>query len=152
MSSTNIKEALLKACEEQIAYKYAIVQDKIKGIVVSLNDATKSSAGDKHETTRAMLQIEREQAGERMVEIEKTQEVLYKIDLKSASKNAHLGSLVATNHGCFFLSISLGALSFEGESYFCIGLQTPIGKFLLGKQTGETFNFRGKNYTINSID
>jgi hypothetical protein len=151
MKLQNVKEALYKACEEQIADKYAIVQKNIEGVVLSLNDATKSSAGDKHETARAMLQIDREQAGERLVELEKTQEVLYKIDLKSSPENAHLGSLVFTNNGNFFLSISLGILKLDQDSYFCIGLQTPIGKLLLGKQVGATFNFRDKNYSILSI-
>ena len=103
MSSKKIKEHLLLSCEQQIMQKYIIVQDKIKGIVASLDDATKSSAGDKHETARAMLQLDREQAGERLVEIEKTLEVLHKINLTKTAAHAHLGSLVTTNKGnCFF--------------------------------------------------
>ena len=152
MTALHKKEALFKACEDQLAAKYAIVQNKIKGIVTSLNDATKSSAGDKHETTRAMLQLEREQAGERLQEIEKTQAVLYKINAIHRSKTAHLGSLVTTNQGIFFLSISLGVLQIENCNYFCIGLQTPIGRLLFGKQAGDTFVFRDTNYTIVSID
>ena len=111
MSSKKIKEHLLLSCEQQIMQKYIIVQDKIKGIVASLDDATKSSAGDKHETARAMLQLDREQAGERLVEIEKTLEVLHKINLSKTAAHAHLGSLVTTNKGNFFLSISLGVLT-----------------------------------------
>ena len=113
MSSKKIKEHLLLSCEQQIMQKYIIVQDKIKGIVASLDDATKSSAGDKHETARAMLQLDREQAGERLVEIEKTLEVLHKINLTKTAAHAHLGSLVTTNKGNFFLSISLGVLTHQ---------------------------------------
>jgi transcription elongation GreA/GreB family factor len=152
MTPNTIKESLLQSCSQQIAEKYLTIQNKIKGIVASLDDATKSSAGDKHETARAMLQIDREQAGERMATIEKTQEVLYKIDLSQRSKNAHLGSLVTTNQGRFFLSISLGVLRIENTSYFCIGLQTPIGKLLFGKQVGDSFVFRDKTYTVTKID
>ncbi len=151
MTTKKLKETLLKACEKQIEIKYTIVQDKIKSIVSSLNDDTKSSAGDKHETSRAMLQLDREQAGERLIEIEKTQAVVYKIDLTNTSKYAHLGSLVATNNGSFFLSVSIGIVTIENASYFCIGLQTPIGKLLLGKQAGDTFEFRDKKYTISNI-
>ena len=113
MSSKKIKEHLLLSCEQQIMQKYIIVQDKIKSIVASLDDATKSSAGDKHETARAMLQLDREQAGERLVEIEKTLEVLHKINLTKTAAHAHLGSLVTTNKGNFFLSISLGVLTHQ---------------------------------------
>ena len=108
MSSKKIKEHLLLSCEQQIMQKYIIVQDKIKGIVASLDDATKSSAGDKHETARAMLQLDREQAGERLVEIEKTLEVLHKINLTKTATHAHLGSLVTTNKGNFFFKYFIG--------------------------------------------
>ena len=108
MSSKKIKEHLLLSCEQQILQKYIIVQDKIKGIIASLDDATKSSAGDKHETARAMLQLDREQAGERLVEIEKTLEVLHKINLTKSATHAHLGSLVTTNKGNFFLKYFIG--------------------------------------------
>ena len=152
MSSKKIKEHLLLSCEQQIMQKYIIVQDKIKGIVASLDDATKSSAGDKHETARAMLQLDREQAGERLVELEKTLEVLHKINLTKTATHAHLGSLVTTNKGNFFLSISLGVLTHQNKSYYCIGLQTPIGKLLFGKQVGDTFSFRETTYQIKAIE
>ncbi|MGK0385466.1 MAG: hypothetical protein ACI849_000068 [Patiriisocius sp.] len=152
MTPKAIKENLLQSCTQQVSAKYMTLQNKIKGIVASLDDATKSSAGDKHETARAMLQIDREQAGERMAKIEKIQQVLYKIDLSQGSKNAHLGSLVTTSQGRFFLSISLGVLLVENTSYFCIGLQTPIGKLLFGKHAGDSFVFRDKTYTISKID
>ena len=136
MSSKKIKEHLLLSCEQQIMQKYIIVQDKIKGIVASLDDATKS----------------REQAGERLVEIEKTLEVLHKINLTKTATHAHLGSLVTTNKGNFFLSISLGVLTHQKTTYYCIGLQTPIGKLLFGKQVGDTFSFRETTYQIKAIE
>lgn len=152
MSSKKIKEHLLLSCEQQIMQKYTIVQDKIKGIVSSLDDATKSSAGDKHQTARAMLQLDREQAGERLAEIEKTLEVLHKINLTKKAPHAHLGSLVTTNNGPFFLSISLGVVTHQNTPYYCIGLQTPIGKLLFGKQVGDSFCFREATYQIKAIE
>ena len=151
MSSIKIKEDLLLSCEKQIMHKYTIVQDKIKSIAASLDDDTKSSAGDKHQTARAMLQIDREQAGERLAEIEKTLKVLYKINPTKTASKAHLGSLVSTNKGVFFLSISLGVVTHQNTTYYCIGLQTPIGKLLFGKQLGDTFCFRDTTYRIKSI-
>ena len=152
MSPKKIKEHLLLSCDQQIMKKHTTIQDKIKGIVASLDDATKSSAGDKHETARAMLQLDREQAGERLVEIEKTLEVLHKINLTNTAAHAHLGSLVTTNKGNFFLSISLGVFTYQKTSYYCIGLQTPIGKLLFGKQVGDGFSFRETTYQIKAIE
>lgn len=152
MNSKKIKEHLLLSCEQQIMQKYSIVQDKIKSIVASLDDDTKSSAGDKHQTARAMLQLDREQSGERLVEIEKTLETLHKINLTKTATHAHLGSLVTTNNGLFFLSISLGVVTHQKTLYYCIGLQTPIGKLLFGKKEGDTFCFRKTTFTIKTIE
>ena len=141
MSSKKIKEHLLLSCDQQIMKKYTTIQDKIKGIVASLDDATKSSAGDKHETARAMLQLDREQAGERLVEIEKTLEVLHKINLTKTAAHAHLGSLVTTNKGNFFLSISLGVLTYQKTTYYCIGLTNPNWQIVIWQASWRQFFF-----------
>ena len=94
MTAKKIKQYLLLFCQQQIMQKHTLVQDKIKSIAQALDGATKSSAGDKHQTTRAMLQIDREQAGERLAEIEKTFEVLQKSSLFIISCKAHLGRCV----------------------------------------------------------
>ena len=53
--------------------------------------------------------------------------------------------------GWFGLSISLGVVTHQNTTYYCIGLQTPIGKLLFGKQVGDTFCFRDTTYRIKSI-
>lgn len=148
MEALAIKKTLLEICNIKTKERFNTVQQLISGIVVSLNEATKSSAGDKHETTRAMLQIEREQAGSQLAEIETVQQLLKKIEHTVTSKHIHLGSLVTTTQESFYMSISVGAVEVANKRYYCIGLQTPIGKQLLGKQVGDFFLFNSKKYTI----
>ena len=45
----------------------------------ALDSESKSSAGDKHETGRAMLQLEMEKAGQQLQEVEKMKLILEKI-------------------------------------------------------------------------
>jgi len=52
-----IKEALYKACEEDTEKRINVIERNLKSIEESRNNETKSSAGDKYETGRAMLQI-----------------------------------------------------------------------------------------------
>ena len=140
MSSKKIKEHLLLSCEQQIMQKYIIVQDKIKSIVASLDDDTKSSAGDKHQTARAMLQLDREQAGERLVEIEKTLEVLFtKSILQKQQLHAHLGSLVTTNKGLFFLSISLGVVTHQKTLTIVLAYKHQLANCYLENKLGTLF-------------
>ncbi|WP_392348668.1 3-oxoacyl-ACP synthase [uncultured Polaribacter sp.] len=100
----------------------------------ALQSETKSSAGDKHETGRAMLQLEMEKAGQQLAGITQMKVVLSKIDVLKSSKNACLGSIIITDKARYFLSLSAGQLVVEDKRYFAISVSSPIGKLLLGKQ------------------
>ena len=64
------------------------------------------------------------------------------------SESARNGSLVITDQGKFYLSISAGQLQLDNETIFAISAVSPIGKMLLGKQKGSSFDFNGKKYLI----
>ena len=117
----------------------------------ALQSETKSSAGDKHETGRAMLQLEMEKAGQQILGITLMKETLAKVDVSKTSKIAHLGSVVATNIGSYFLSISAGKLTAYGTNYFAVSVSSPIGKLLLGKKEKEEVVFNGKKIIIEKI-
>ena len=117
----------------------------------ALQSETKSSAGDKHETGRAMLQLEMEKAGQQLAGITQMKVVLSKIDILKTSKNACLGSVIITAKVSYFLSISAGQLIVADKSYFAISVSSPMGKLLLGKQEKEVISFNGKTIEIIGI-
>ncbi len=151
MNTEDIKHELLEHCKNYVNERLQRVQNLVSDIQQSLTSETKSTAGDKHETGRAMLQLEREKAGAQLAEVQKLQEILAKITI-APSKNIRLGSLVATSQGNYFLSISAGAITVKNTSYFAIAANTPIGKLLLGKTAGETICFRDKSIKVNVIN
>jgi len=67
--SLEIKQQLFNKCLDAIDSRFQTIQNTISEIQESLTSETKSSAGDKHETGRAMLQLEREKAGNQLSEI-----------------------------------------------------------------------------------
>ncbi|WP_053990533.1 3-oxoacyl-ACP synthase [Mangrovimonas sp. TPBH4] len=143
-----IKPKLLHQCMELIDARLKVSQQSILDIQESLNSETKSSAGDKHETGRAMLQLEREKAGQQLAELERTKAVLSKIDPNSSPKIIGLGSVVFTDKGNYFIAISLGELNIEDMAFYAISAATPIGQLLMGKQVGDNFVFRGTQFNI----
>lgn len=151
MTVLEIKTSLLEACKTSVKNRFEKVNKTISDIVESLDDESKSSAGDKHETGRAMLQIDRENAGKQLIELENLQRLLPKIDIKSATDYARLGSLVYTNHGNFFISISLGIVTIGKTNYYCVALQAPIGLLFSGKKKGDSFVFNTKEYLVTSV-
>ncbi len=146
-----IKEDLYSHCEKFVENRQRHIQERIASIQESLNSETKSSAGDKHETGRAMLQLEREKSGAQLAEVQKLQEILSKVNILLSSDVVRLGSLVETSQGVYFLSISIGEINIDNKSYYAIATNTPIGKLLIGKKVGDICSFNHKDFTIERI-
>lgn len=145
------KKQLLQECESYINNRQKTIETTIASLQNDLNSETKSSAGDKHETGRAMIQLEMEKAGKQLASIQQSKEILARIDGSKKSSIASLGSLIETNHGIYFLCISLGHLKVEGKTYLVISTSSPIGKLLLGKKTGESIVWNGREIKIHNI-
>ena len=147
----DIKVKLYNLCLEFVSNKLQTVNLTINEIQESLLSETKSSAGDKHETGRAMLQLEREKAGQQLSEIEKTKQILSKINPETTSKNIGLGSVIFTTQSNYFISISAGELKVENDTFYAISASTPIGQLLLGKSVGDKVTFRNMNFEVIDI-
>ena len=151
MLELKIKEALFNQCQSFVNKRLQTVEAVLSSNQKALQSETKSSAGDKHETGRAMLQLEMEKAGQQLAGITQMKVVLSKIDILKTSKNACLGSVIITAKVSYFLSISAGQLIVADKSYFAISVSSPIGKLLLGKQEKDVISFNGKTIVINEI-
>ncbi|MEP5338986.1 MAG: 3-oxoacyl-ACP synthase [Algibacter sp.] len=146
-----IKEALFNACSESIEHRFQVIKHTIDEIQMSLTSETKSSAGDKHETGRAMLQLEREKAGNQLSEIQKTKELLSKIDIYKSTEKVSLGSVVYTSKANYFIAISRGELTVENEKFYAISSNTPIGKLLMSKTVRDSITFREQEFVIKNV-
>lgn len=147
----NLKEHLYQFCASYVEERINRIQSRIKEVQVAFGSETKSSAGDKHETGRAMLQLEREKLGQQLAEAEKTKEVLAKVNIKDKSKWASLGSLVKTSRANYFLGISAGEYQEGDQLIYCISAVTPIGKLLMGKSEGEIVTFNQEEIKVGEI-
>jgi len=150
-SNSNLKQLLLQKCQKRIEEQIAAVQGHIKDIQESLASETKSSAGDKHETGRAMIQLEREKAGKRLAEIEKEHAILSKIDARNSAQIIGFGSLVFTDKGNYFIAVSAGEVEVDELKFYAVSSGSPIGKTLTGKTKTDRVKFRDQEITINSV-
>ncbi|MDG5491013.1 GreA/GreB family elongation factor [Psychroserpens sp. SPM9] len=146
--NSSLKQTLFKQCQQFVDGRLNAIQQTINEIQESLTSETKSSAGDKHETGRAMLQLEREKAGQQLAEIQKLNELLSKIDLSKSSNTIGLGSLIFTTQAHYFIIISAGQLQAQDQQFYAISANTPIAKLLLGKQAGDLITFRNQEFKI----
>lgn len=148
---SELKQQLLKQCIDIVHDRIYNAEQAILSAQQAANDDTKSSAGDKYETSREMMQQEADRNLAQLTEAKKLMVTLNRININAPSAKADNGSLVITTNGKFFLSISAGALVIEGQTYFAVSAASPIGAMFMGKKQGDQFTLNGKNYKIESI-
>lgn len=148
---TNLKEALFQQCVAHVNTRLQTIQTIISSHQKALSSETKSSAGDKHETGRAMLQLEMEKAGQQLQEVEKMKLILEKIQSEFVTAVGSLGAVVKTTSGNYYLGVSVGKITVGPEDYFVISPSSPIGKLLLGKQEKDRFLFQGRTIEVKEI-
>lgn len=148
--SISIKQTLYNYCLNYVQERLNTIQMATSSAQESANDEGKSSAGDKHETARAMAQLEQEKLGQQLAETNKLAVALNSIQPNKALNCIQMGTLVFTNYGNYYLSISAGKLVIEDTTYFFISPASPIGQEFIKSQKNKSFMFNGKNYLIKS--
>lgn len=126
---------------EEARREYALAKE-------SRDSDTKSSAGDKFETGREMMQREMDKLS---ALVDNTLNSIAKLDRIAdlpASIVISEGSLVETDQETYFISIGYGKL----DSFYAISIESPLGVELKGKRVGDCIEMRGRNITIKHID
>lgn len=117
----------------------------------SRDSDTKSSAGDKFETGREMMQREMDKLS---ASIDTYQNQLIKLQTMDSLKSYEiigLGSLIETNFETYYMSIGLGQITGSSETVYTISPESPIGELLIGKRMGEGIELRGRKIIIKHI-
>lgn len=108
----------------------------------SRDNDTKSSAGDKFETGRAMMQQEMDKLEHQRQNLLQQYHQLLQIDTVHPHYQIGLGSLVRTDKGLYFLAIAYGKLEIGTETLYIISTASPLAQLLLSKKVGDSFNFQ----------
>lgn len=113
---------------------------------------SKSSAGDKHETARAMMQIEQGKLSKQLNEALEQKVVLEKINAGVSSPQITSGSLVITNKGFLFIGIALGKIVVDEKPVIVLSPQSPLGLKLLGLKVNDATEIMGIKYSVENLD
>jgi hypothetical protein len=110
--ASDLKENILSQIEVMLKNKLDTYNEALQGLKNDLNSASKSSAGDKHETGRAMVHLEQEKMGKQVLSAQKDLKTLHMMR-KHESKKITIGSLIVTDSSLFLLGIGLGMTVIE---------------------------------------
>jgi transcription elongation GreA/GreB family factor len=124
------------------------LNDALQEVTDAGNNETKSTAGDKHETGRAMMQLEQEKLGNQLVDLESQKNDFDKIDFSINQTIISNGSLIETNKGFFLIASAIGKLEIDQITIFVISKKSPLALVLMGLKNNDTIDFNGMKYLI----
>ena len=138
------KPAFHAACAAFIAQRIAAATAAMQAAQESANSETKSSAGDKYETGRAVAQEERNRNAAQLHQAQQLQAELARISPDAPCDTVRPGALVETSLGWFYVAISAGRLPGDGPVVMAVSAAAPVAVALRGKRVGEEANFNGQ--------
>ena len=145
------KQQLIEHLSEKLNAKIEALNTIIASAIESRDNESKSSVGDKYETSRSMMQIEITKNQQQLSILLEQKVSLNKIDLDKKYQQAGHGAIISAENAIYFISIGFGKVKFGVDTVFVISPVSPIGKLLLGKQAGDTFVFQGKTTRISKV-
>lgn len=145
------KELVHKHCEEILRQKIKSLALSMEEMKTSMENETKSSVGDKHETSRARMQSELEKLGWQMDEFKSQYDLLLKQNPTKKSEIITQQSLVRCNKVLFYISVPIGKIELQEKVVYAISSLSPLGKNMMGLKTGETFHVNGISYKVDEI-
>lgn len=149
---SNLKQQIISSLISQLEEKKKTHFSHQKDLQDALQSEQKSTAGDKHDTNRAMIHLEQEKLQHQYQLLQHQIQNLVNIKGMQVSTNSvEFGSLVKTSNSIFFIGVGLGKQFFEGITIYCIGVDSPIGQTLIHKKKGDEFIFNGQKEEVLQI-
>ena len=142
------KKKVIDSCFRLIDAKITEHLESIRDLQSGSESDSKSSAGDKHETGRAMVHLEQEKVAAQLAVFQQHKTILNALQRSKPDGAVAPGSLIRTADSIFFISIPLGRMQVEKKSIFVISEKSPFGTGLLGKKPGDLISINGIAHSI----
>jgi transcription elongation GreA/GreB family factor len=151
MNAHRIKQLLWQHCLTYAEMRINTAQQAMVRAQLAANEEDKSSAGDKYETGRAMMQLERDQAAQQLAEANKLKAALDTVSLLQNSIAVSVGSAVISKEVSFYIAISAGTIAIDAHEFITLSPSAPLAKSIVGLKRGDVFSFKNKQHTIEAV-
>jgi transcription elongation GreA/GreB family factor len=145
------KQDIKDTCRSMLMQRIATAQTAMQQAQESANTEDKSSAGDKHETSRAMSQIESEMNAKQLAQAQRDLEALEKLNTSIIHEKILPGAVVVGGEQTFFIGCGLGIVAVDDKQVIALSPQAPLATQLMNKKKGDKFPFKGKQVMIEQV-
>lgn len=139
------------AFDKLLNEKIIALKQQADDLQQSIASETKSSVGDKYETSRAMLHLEQEKNNHHLREAQDQRSVLHSLERHIPGEKVTAGSLVKTNKGWFFISGAFGKTNLDIGIVMAISSVSPLGKSLTDHKVNDSIKVLETTYLIEDI-
>ena len=146
-----MKKKILNSINKFLESKIDILKQELNSLHKDKNEIIKSSAGDKFETGRSLIQIEIDKLDNQYLQLKKEIHSVNQIILEKKENICGFGNIVETKKAMYYLGIGLGKHVIDKKEVMLISLSSPVGQLLNGRKVGDNFIFNGREDTITKI-
>jgi hypothetical protein len=150
--SEEFKSTFFKEIQAILSAKESSLNEALRELREGMSAEGKSTAGDKHDTSIAMAQIECERLEKQLSEV---REQITSLSRLRSSESTDIriinGSIFRTNVGYFFMGLPLGKLSVDAIEITALTQQSPLGSRFYTKEKGDRIVFNNKEFIIEII-
>jgi len=146
------REDLLDHVEANFKQLKSSIQEEIKTLNLEIASETKSSAGDKFETSRELMNQSLNQLQSNLNSILEKINAIEQIKKVSLSDRIGFGSLVFTETKTFLFGIAHGSFNFQDNTIYLLSLNSPLAKAFVGKRVNDIIGFHSAKYLIKKIN
>jgi len=145
------KEDVFKQLRAQLILQIEALDQEVKSIKEARNSDTKSSAGDKFETGRAMMQMEMDKYESGLIKTQRFLLDLEQMETASVQQKIGSGALIFTNFETYLLGIPFGKITVNQKDVYVLSTLSPLGMALIGKQEGDVIELNGRKIEVMKV-
>jgi transcription elongation GreA/GreB family factor len=145
-----LKKKIVEHCSKVLDDQIRSLKKELEYLKHDIAEDTKSSAGDKYETSREMANIERQKLADQLAINKKSLGYLLSLNI-DAKNDIQAGALVETETLLIFIAVGLRAIQLEDRQIMVISPTAPLSQAFLGARVGELVNFNQSQFRIISI-
>jgi len=143
-----LKKSLQARCIELIQERINASQRLMDEAQLAANSESKSSAGDKYETSRAMNHLAKDMHAAQLAANRRELEALMNINCNRIAEKIGTGCFIKTAEVSFFIAAGLGKIVMDGQPVFLLSPAAPLSALLFKKNKGDELLFNKQQLMI----
>ncbi len=149
MSKMELKKRLLEVCINRQQETAAELQHEVDETLRLSNEY--GAPKDRYDPFRTKLMNQNNLFAQQLQQANTLLVTLQKISTDKEIGTVEFGAIVITNKQKIFVSVGLGKIMLDRETYYAISPQVPIFQAMRGKKAGDTFTFNGQTFEIKDV-